>query len=258
MSSFLRAPRRFTPRFLARYLSSGTVISRSGFGMVFCSCLPKKTTKSVAARPDRSVRTIALGFSGPLGSESIGMTGVPVLRAAPLLSALGRRASAAGPPKTAAAPSPDKLGLARAGMFIDADNVGPRCAEKALSAARDRGVANLCCVRAYKDWNKEPAGSDFVRACDRLGIEQVHVSRAAGKNSSDIRMCVDIMKMLLSGDMHRFILVTSDSDFRHVLLEIRGMGAVGSVYHGGRDRNRWLAGYADEYVVLDADEKKGV
>lgn len=146
---------------------------------------------------------------------------------------------------------PDRLGITKAGLFIDADNVSYRCAEKALHVARDRGASNLCCIRAYKDWNKEPDDSNLVRTCDKMGIEQIQVNRASGKNSSDIKMCVDIMRLLHTTDMHRFILVTSDSDFRHVLLEIRNAGRVGCVYHGGPNRNKWLHGYADEYIMMD-------
>lgn len=146
---------------------------------------------------------------------------------------------------------PDRIGVTKSGLFIDADNVSYRCAEKALNVARERGASNLCCIRAYKDWNKEPDDSNLVRTCDKMGIEQIQVNRASGKNSSDIKMCVDIMRLLHTTDMHRFILVTADSDFRHVLLEIRNAGRVGCVYHGGPRHNRWLQGYADEYVMLD-------
>lgn len=150
--------------------------------------------------------------------------------------------------------APDRLGVTASGIFIDADNVSHRCAEKALAVARDRGERNLCCIRAYKDWSKEPDNSNMIQTCDRMGIEQIQVNRASGKNSSDIKMCVDIMRLLHTTDMHRFILVTADSDFRHVLLEIRNAGRVGCVYHGGPNRNQWLSGYADEYVMLEADD----
>lgn len=154
-------------------------------------------------------------------------------------------------PVAAPPPCPDKIGVTKTGLFIDADNVGYRCTERAIEVARDRGEGNLCCIRAYKDWNKEAEDSNLVRTCDRMGIEQIQVNRASGKNSSDIRMCVDVVRLLYTTDIHRFILVTADSDFRHVLLEIRSSGRVGCVYHGGTNRNKWLSGYADEYVMLE-------
>lgn len=150
-----------------------------------------------------------------------------------------------------------RAAAAKSGLFIDADNVSHRCAERALVVARERererggGAGGLCCIRAYKDWSREASDSSMARTCDRLGIEQVQVGRASGKNSSDIKMCVDIVRLLHTTDIQRFILVTADNDFRHVLLEIRAAGRVGCVYHGGSAPSRWLAGYADEYVLLD-------
>ncbi len=139
----------------------------------------------------------------------------------------------------------------RSGVFIDADNVSPLCAERAIAAARDGGCFTLSFVRAYKDWNREPTDSRLVRACERNGIEQIHVSRASGKNSTDIRMCVDIVRLVHTTDVERFVLVTGDSDFRHVLMEIRGAGKVGCVCHCGPTKSRWLEAYADEYVLMD-------
>ena len=154
-----------------------------------------------------------------------------------------RPVAAGRAPQRARARRPVKTGL-----FIDADNVSARCAEQALRAA---GGSHLCCVRAYKDWNREPQRSKMIEACERLGIEQIQVNRAAKKNSSDIKMCVDIVRLLHTTDMQRFILVTSDSDFRHVLLEIRNHGRVGCVYHGrAAGTSPRLRGFAGEYVML--------
>lgn len=202
------------------------------------------------------LKSIRTAFTTPfiVSARDRGFSHVPFQRERVLPYVLPR------PPLLSKKPSasvvPDRFGMTKTGLFIDADNVSYRCAEKAISVAKDRGETNLCCIRAYKDWNKEPTDSNLVKTCDRIGIEQIQVNRAARKNSSDIKMCVDVMKIMYTTDIHRFILVTSDSDFRHVLLEIRGMGRVGCVYHSGPSKNRWLVGYADDYVMLDEQSVK--
>ena len=126
------------------------------------------------------------------------------------------------------------MGIPRlAGVFIDADNIGPRHAEMALCEVRRDASLRVGSLRAYKDWGQEARDSRGALAYRRLGVEQVQVDRVSRKNSSDIRMVVDIMESLLVDDMRHFVLITSDSDFRHVLHHVRKRGGTSVVYHCG-------------------------
>ena len=136
-------------------------------------------------------------------------------------------------------------------MFVDADNVSYRCVEKVLRDLRCSPGRNMCVIRAYKDWSKESDESNMFKVCGRLGIEQVQVERVSGKNSSDIKMCIDITSLLYTSSIEEYVLLTGDSDFKHVLIEIRNRGKRSVVLHPGPRENSSLAGCAHVYALLD-------
>jgi len=50
----------------------------------------------------------------------------------------------------------------------------------------------------------------------------IQCDKISGKNSVDLRLSVDIMKILYTNDIITlFYLITSDSDYRHVIFEIK-------------------------------------
>lgn len=137
-----------------------------------------------------------------------------------------------------------------AGIFFDADNVSPRqyeriIAEVAAAAAADHKPAVM---RAYRDCRER----GWTDACERLGIEAVHVPSIPRKNSSDLYMTCDMMDM--RDLLDTFVVVSNDSDFRHVLafLRKRGKRTVAVTVNGASSR---LAPWADRHLDLVTKEK---
>ena len=57
---------------------------------------------------------------------------------------------------------------------------------------------------------------------DNFGIIPIQCERISGKNSTDIKLCVDLMKDLYSIDnISLFYIITTDSDYRHIISEIK-------------------------------------
>ncbi len=118
------------------------------------------------------------------------------------------------------------------GVFIDADNVSPGLAERALADAWGDAGLSLRAVRAYKDWSMETGRGRGARRFGELGVELVQVGRLAGKNSSDIRIALDVMEGVLGEEgLRHVVLVTSDADFRHVMQRVREHGCTSTLYH---------------------------
>lgn len=140
--------------------------------------------------------------------------------------------------------------LMQTGIFIDADNVNTDIVRKAIHMAKNTQWMNVGHIRAYKDWNKEPTDSAAVQALENEGVELIHVSRIAKKNSSDIKMCVDIAKLLHTSELEVYVLVTGDSDFKHILIEIRNEGKASVVCGCDNRKNNWLKRFSDSYVSL--------
>ncbi|AUF82533.1 LabA-like/DUF88 superfamily protein [Tetraselmis virus 1] len=128
-----------------------------------------------------------------------------------------------------------------ANVYIDADNVSPLCARHAIEYAKNN--FSIKKLSAYTDWRNRSKGMQSI--CDSFGVEQIQVGNAPGKNSSDIRMVVDVMQSLLTEQVENYVLVTNDSDFRHLLLRIREMGSTSTVFNCAPTCSKFLAGWCD-------------
>lgn len=105
--------------------------------------------------------------------------------------------------------------IPRTGVFFDADNVSHKSYERIIQRVTNMYDRRPIIMRAYKDC-KDPS---WVEACEKLGIESIHVPRVPKKNSSDIYMSLDMLETAPLLD--NFVLVSNDMDFRHVLVFLK-------------------------------------
>src|SRR3954468_17135162 len=78
--------------------------------------------------------------------------------------------------------------------------------------------------KAYADWNRFV---DFTRSLHEAAIELMEIPRRAqtGKNSADIRLCVDAMDLAYSKDhIDTFVIVSGDSDFSPLVSKLKELG----------------------------------
>src|SRR5262249_48592976 len=78
--------------------------------------------------------------------------------------------------------------------------------------------------KAYADWNRF---SSYTEALHEAAIELVEIPRRAqtGKNSADIRLCVDAMDLAYSKEhIDTFVVVSGDSDFSPLVSKLKENG----------------------------------
>src|SRR5438094_4247587 len=78
--------------------------------------------------------------------------------------------------------------------------------------------------KAYADWNRF---SIFTHAMHEAAIELIEIPRRAqsGKNSADIRLCVDAMDLAYSKEhINTFAIVSGDSDFSPLVSKLKELG----------------------------------
>lgn len=78
--------------------------------------------------------------------------------------------------------------------------------------------------KAYADWNRF---SSYTEALHEAAIELVEIPRRAqtGKNSADIRLCVDAMDLAYSKEhIDTFVVVSGDSDFSPLVSKLKELG----------------------------------
>ena len=105
----------------------------------------------------------------------------------------------------------------RIAVFIDADNINYKNLGIILDEIKNYG--NIIINRAYGDWSKLEL---FKKKSIEYGIELIQANSISGKNSSDIKLCVDAMNILYTlNEISMYYIVTSDSDFIHLVPYIK-------------------------------------
>jgi len=104
-------------------------------------------------------------------------------------------------------------------VFIDGENINQNHFQVINQEIRKHG--RIIIYNIYADWT-EVALKKWNQVARQNGLLCVHCDKISGKNSVDLRLSVDIMKTLYTNDtIDIYYLVTSDSDYRHVIMEIK-------------------------------------
>src|SRR5437868_7802424 len=82
----------------------------------------------------------------------------------------------------------------------------------------------IVCKKAYADWSRF---ASFTAPLHEAAIELIEIPRRAqsGKNSADIRLCVDAMDLAYSKEhINTFVVVSGDSDFSPLVSKLKELG----------------------------------
>ena len=115
-------------------------------------------------------------------------------------------------------------------VFIDFENIGI-----GLNLRRDRfeigrvlerlvEKGKIVCKKAYADWSRF---ANYTAPLHESAIELIEIPqrRSTGKNSADIRLCVDAMDLAYSKDhIDTFVVVSGDSDFSPLVSKLKELG----------------------------------
>ena len=132
-------------------------------------------------------------------------------------------------------------------VFIDGDNIPSNRINIILSEIKTYGRILTC--KVYADWSKENT-KNWLHVAKNNGIETIQADRISGKNSTDIKMTVDIISTLYEIPyVTLFYIVTSDSDFRHVLPKVKSVGK--KINCIGSEANMSLKAMCDIYTDIN-------
>ncbi|MFL5329129.1 MAG: NYN domain-containing protein [Gemmataceae bacterium] len=115
-------------------------------------------------------------------------------------------------------------------VFVDFENIG-----LGFNNRRDRFEVNrvlerlvekgkIVAKKAYADWNRF---AHYTSMLHEAAIELIEIPRRAltGKNSADIRLCVDAMDLAYSKEhIDTFVIVSGDSDFSPLVSKLKELG----------------------------------
>jgi len=136
------------------------------------------------------------------------------------------------------------------GIFIDGDNMNPQYFEVLHRLIQNRG--KIIMKRVYGDFT-EPNLISWKKTCLEYGIEGVIAWRDVNKNTSDIKMVMDILDILENyKHIDNFVIVTGDIDFKHICRKIvaQNKTVIGvSCFEKSTSKN--LKMYCSEFIILD-------
>lgn len=139
------------------------------------------------------------------------------------------------------------LGFRNSGTRFEINHVLKRLLEKGKIVAK----------KAYADWTRF---QDYSGILHEAAIELVEIPKrgVSGKNSADIRLCVDAMDLAYSKEhINTFVIVSGDSDFSPLVSKLKelgkhviGLGMVSSTSDLLRDN-------CDEFIYYEDIEAEG-
>ena len=104
-------------------------------------------------------------------------------------------------------------------VFIDAENVGTSEFPQIQSNLKKLG--QIIVYNIYADWS-DSSMKNWLILSKENGINTIQCDKVSKKNSVDLKLTVDIMTSLYTNDhIDVFIIISTDSDFRHVIYEIK-------------------------------------
>ncbi|MBQ7408877.1 MAG: NYN domain-containing protein [Clostridia bacterium] len=107
----------------------------------------------------------------------------------------------------------------RVAVFIDAENISAKFADRLLAEASNYG--DVIVRRVFADWSSVnvQAWKEVVSRYSLIAEQQF--SAVKGKNSGDISLIINAMIVLFEKDIDVFCLASSDSDFTRLVQELR-------------------------------------
>ncbi|MEG1612703.1 MAG: NYN domain-containing protein [Clostridia bacterium] len=107
----------------------------------------------------------------------------------------------------------------RVAVFIDAENISAKLADKLFEEASNYG--DVIVKRVFADWSKTHVQQWREAVSKHSLIAEQQFSAVRGKNSSDISLIIDVLVTLFERNIDVFCLASSDSDFTRLVQELR-------------------------------------
>jgi uncharacterized protein (TIGR00288 family) len=137
-------------------------------------------------------------------------------------------------------------------LFIDGDNVNKSTFQENFDEIKLKG--RLCIKRIYFDFNVK-LDDKWKNIILSNGIESICVTNLPGKNSTDIRLMLDMIKEYYSNPIiDSFIIMSSDSDFYHIATFLRSCGKK-IICYGESHTPPMLKNVCDEFVLCKNKKK---
>jgi len=138
-------------------------------------------------------------------------------------------------------------------VFVDGDNISWKETDNILTECRSLG--RIVNAMVFGDWSM-PNMQGWKDSAAQKGLLAIQCDCLKGKNSTDIKLMMEVMKMLFTNTfVEVYVIVTSDSDYRHLVTEIKMKGKL-CYCIGSSNTNNSLQNICDKFIKLENISKQ--
>ncbi len=151
-----------------------------------------------------------------------------------------------------------ELNEQRIAILIDSDNVSHKNIGGILSEIAKYGTPTI--KRIYGDWTTQQASGWKSVLLEHALTPIQQYAYTTGKNSTDSAMIIDAMDLLYGGNVERFCIVSSDSDFTRLVIRLRESGRYVIGIGERKTPNAFIVA-CDKFIymdIIDLVETKGI
>lgn len=136
----------------------------------------------------------------------------------------------------------------RIAVLIDSDNVPYNNIGGVLNELTLHGTPTV--KRIYGDWTRQSASGWKNRLLEHAITPIQQYAYTQGKNATDSALIIDAMDLLYEGNVERFCIVSSDSDFTRLAVRLREAGKY-VIGIGERKTPSAFIASCDKFIYLD-------
>jgi uncharacterized protein (TIGR00288 family) len=137
-------------------------------------------------------------------------------------------------------------------LFIDGDNVNKTTFQENFDEIKLKG--RICIKRIYFDFT-EKMDEKWKSIILNNGIESISVINLPNKNSTDIKLMLDMIKEYYNNPIiDTYIIMSSDSDFYHIATFLRSSGKK-VICYGEKHTPPMLKNVCDEFILCKKTRK---
>ena len=151
-----------------------------------------------------------------------------------------------------------ELNEQRIAILIDSDNVSHKNIGGILSEIAKYRTPTI--KRIYGDWTTQQASGWKSVLLEHALTPIQQYAYTTGKNSTDSAMIIDAMDLLYGGNVERFCIVSSDSDFTRLVIRLREAGRYVIGIGERKTPNAFIVA-CDKFIymdIIDLVETKGI
>lgn len=131
------------------------------------------------------------------------------------------------------------------GIFIDGENISSKEYKYILEDIRKHGRISISNI--YLDWTENKSWLDISK---NFGITPIQCNKINRKNSIDLKIAVDIMEILYERDINLFCILTTDSDFCHIVQKLKSKNKIVYIYGYENNTNNSLLSICNQFIDI--------